>query len=261
MDAMKRIRIIPVLGIDRGRLVKTVRFAKPRYVGDPLMAIKIFNDKEVDELIVADIRATVDRREPDWAQLGAMAGECFMPMGYIGGIRTVDEAKRIFDLGIEKVGFSSAFMEQPMVVAQAAASYGSQSIVVCIDVRRSLLGRSVVTGASGSRKYALTAVEAACMAEQQGAGEIILHDMSREGRFLGYDLALIKQVAEAVSVPVVALGGARGPADLASAIQAGASAVAASSMFVYKRNDPRSILINYPGQEELRHELSRLQQA
>jgi cyclase len=254
---MRRVRVIPVLGVDQGKLVKTVQFTDPRYIGDPLMAIKIFNDKEVDELIIADIRASVGGREPDYALLRNMAEECFMPIGYLGGIRTVDQAKRVFDLGIEKVGISSAFGERSALVSELAARYGSQSIVVAIDVRKSLFQGLRLTGYSGTRTFRMDPVQAARAAEEAGAGEIVVQAVDREGTFKGYDLQLIASVANVVSIPVVALGGARGIADMAAAIDAGASAVAASSLFVYKRNDVRSILVNYPSQEVLIRELYR----
>ncbi len=132
---MKRIRVIPVLGMENGQLVKTVRFSKPAYIGDPLMAIKIFNDKEVDELMIADIRATRNGTEPNYSLLKDMAGECFMPLGYGGGIRTADQGKRIFDLGIEKIVVGSAFHSNPDLIGELAGGYGAQSIVVCIDVK------------------------------------------------------------------------------------------------------------------------------
>jgi cyclase len=243
---MKRVRVIPVLGIDQGRLVKTVRFGEPRYIGDPLMAIRIFNDKEVDELIIADIRASKAGRGADHELLRRMAGECFMPIGYAGGVRSVDDAKRIFDLGIEKVGVCSAFLERPGLVTELAASYGSQSVMVSIDVDKPLFGGLRAVGRSGGRSAKRGPVQMAREAADAGAGEILLHAVYREGTFKGYDLELVAEVAAAVQVPVVALGGARDLNDLVAAIGAGACAVAASSMFVYKRNDVRSILINYP---------------
>jgi len=248
---MKRVRVIPVLGIDRGRLVKTVRFGDPRYIGDPLMAIRIFNDKEVDELLVADIRASKARREPDHVLLKRMAGECFMPIGYIGGVATADQAKRIFDLGIEKVGLCTAFLENPSIVGELAGRYGSQSVMVCIDVARSMIRGQRAVGCSGTRPSRMTPEEAARSAVEEGAGEVLLHSVDREGTFTGYDLELLRSVVRSVAVPVVPLGGAGTVDHLAAAINTGASAVAASSMFVYKRNDVRSILVNYPSKQEL----------
>lgn len=252
---MRRIRVIPVLGIDRGKLVKTIAFKNPNYIGDPLNAIKIFNDKEVDELVIADIRASKNGTEPDYSLIGDMAGECFMPLAYGGGIRTADQAKRIFDLGVEKVVIGSAFLQQPELIGQLAARYGAQSVVVCIDVDKGLLGKWKVRSVSGNQKHDATPEEMARRAAEAGAGEIVIHAIHKDGSMSGYDLPLIKSVSAAVGIPVVPLGGARGTADFLEAVQAGASAVAASSTFVYNRNDIRSILINYPSQKTLSAEL------
>jgi imidazole glycerol-phosphate synthase subunit HisF len=252
---MKRVRVIPVLGINKGRLVKTVKFDRPAYIGDPLMAIKIFNDKEVDELIICDIRASRESRDPDYNMLQDMASECFMPIGYFGGIRKLEQARKIFDLGIEKVGLSSAFCENPQLVSELAGNYGSQSVVVVLDFNKGIFGGQQLTAFSGTKKFKRTPSEAARMAEDAGAGEIVVQNISYEGTFKGYDIDLVHAVASAVRIPVVALGGASGISDFSKAIKAGASAVAASSQFVYNKNDTRSILISYPSQEQLKKEL------
>lgn len=252
---MRRIRIIPVLGIDCGKLVKTVRFKDPNYIGDPLNAIKIFNDKEVDELMIADIRASSNRTEPDYSLIADMAGECFMPLAYGGGICKADQAKRIFDLGVEKVLLNTGFVSNPALISELASRYGSQSIVVCLDIDRNLFGKYKVKTASGAGKSSLTPEDAARLAEQSGAGELVVHAIHKDGSFSGYDLDLVKSVAAVVGIPIVALGGARGVADFLAAVQAGSSAVAASSTFVYNRNDVRSILINYPSVQQLNEEL------
>jgi len=252
---MRRIRVIPVLAVDRGKLVKTVGFKNPNYIGDPLNAIKIFNDKEVDELAIVDIRASVHGAEPDYELIGDMAGECFMPLAYGGAVKTADQAKRIFDLGVEKVIISSAFLERSELITELASRYGVQSIVVCLDVDRNLLGKARVKGVSGTKKYDITPELAARMAEDAGAGELVLHAIYKEGSMSGYDLNLIRSVASGLNIPLVALGGARGTSDMLAAVQAGASAVAAASTFVYNRNDTRSILINYPSQKTLSEEV------
>jgi len=245
---MRRIRVIPVLGINRGKLVKTTRFKKPRYIGDPLNAIKIFNEKEVDELMIADIRATTSNLEPDFSMIADMAAECFMPLSYAGGIRNIDQAKRIFDLGIEKVIIGSAFLYKPDIVEQISLRYGSQSVAVCIDAYRGYFGKVKVFSHSGRRGNKVKAEHLAKFASETGAGEIIIHGIHKEGLMKGYDLRLIKSVSAAVDVPVIALGGSRGVVDFLEAVKAGASAVAASSAFVYNSNNSSSILINYPDQ-------------
>lgn len=248
---MRRIRIIPVLGIDGSQLVKTVAFKNPNYIGDPLNAIKIFNDKEVDELAIVDIRASKNKTAPNYKLIAEMAGECFMPLAYGGGIIQADDARRVFDAGVEKVIIGSAFHANPGMVSQLAAQYGAQSVVVCLDIDKGLLGKWKVKSVSGTRKQEDDPVTAAVRAAEAGAGEIVLHAIHREGSMSGYDLPLIQSVSAAVDVPVVALGGARGIPDFRDAVQAGASAVAASSTFVYNRNNVRSILINYPTQKQL----------
>jgi len=252
---MRRIRTIPVLGIDGSQLVKTVAFKNPNYIGDPLNAIKIFNDKEVDELTIVDIRASKNKDEPNYRLIGEMAGECFMPLAYGGGINQADQARRLFDLGVEKVIIGSAFYNNPDIVSQLAVKYGAQSVVVCLDVDKGLLGKWKVKSVSGTRKQEQDPEALAIRAANAGAGEIVLHAIHKEGTMSGYDLPLIQLVSAAVGVPVVALGGARGIPDFLGAIQAGASAVAAASTFVYNRNNVRSILINYPTQKQLSEEL------
>lgn len=253
---MKRVRVIPVLGIENGSLVKTTGFRKPNYIGDPLMAIKIFNDKEVDELLITDIRASIKGYEPDYALIKQMAAECFMPLGYGGGIRTADQGKKIFDLGIEKIVISTAFFQNPNLAGELASQYGNQSIVVCIDVKKNLFGKKKCTILSGSKNLDYTPEEAAKLAESSGAGELIVQSIDHEGSFKGYDFELIKQVANSVDIPVVALGGARNNQDFLKAITEGkASAVAAAATFVYNKNNPLSILINYPDPVGLKRDL------
>lgn len=248
---MRRVRIIPVLLLDSsGGLVKTVKFGKRTYIGDPINAVRIFNDKGVDELILLDIDATREGREPNYALLENVTGEAFMPVGYGGGIHSAAQIQQLLRSGLEKVVLSTAAHENPELVHEAARQCGTQSVVVCIDVKRGLLGSSVVTR-SGSTKTALSPERAASRAVEAGAGEIIVQSVDRDGTFLGYDEPLLTSIARSVSVPVIALGGARNLADFYSAVaRARCSAAAAGSMFIFQ-GAARGVLISYPSESDL----------
>lgn len=244
-------RVIPCLLVQSGRLVKTQRFSAPRYVGDVVNALRIFNEKEVDEIVVLDIDAARSRRAPNLEYVAELAGECFMPFGYGGGIATLDQARAIIKAGAEKVILNTAAFENPELIAQIAGEVGSQSVVVSLDVRRNWLGKNRVYTRAGSRRTALAPVEAAQMIVSQGAGELLVHSIDRDGLMGGYDIELIASIASRVAVPVVAIGGAGSVADLAAAVQmGGAAAAAAGSMFVF-HGPHRAVLINYPAPSEV----------
>lgn len=248
---MYRARVIPCLLLSGERLVKTVRFAQPTYVGDPINAVKIFNDREVDELAILDIRATPERRDPPFDHLKEIAGECFMPLSYGGGIRTIAQARRLFSLGVEKVLINSAAADEPTLLTSIADEYGSQAVIAGIDVRKDWLGRPRVFTRAGSNNTGREPIEYATAMAAAGAGEILLNSIDRDGTMTGYDLEMIKSVAAAVPIPLVACGGAGSIDHLAAAINAGASAVAAGSLFVFA-GPRRAVLINYPSAAELR---------
>ena len=248
---MYRARVIPCLLLSGERLVKTVRFKQPTYVGDPINAVKIFNDREVDELAILDIGATRDRRDPPFEHLRVIAGECFMPLSYGGGIRTIEHARRLFSVGIEKVVITTAAVDDPSLVAKIAGEYGSQAVIAGIDVKTDWLGRERVFTRAGSHNTGLTPRQHASAVVAQGAGEILLTSIDRDGTMNGYDVAMIRELSAAVPVPLVACGGAGSLAHLADAISAGASAVAAGSLFVFA-GPRRAVLINYPSAAELR---------
>lgn len=245
-------RLIPCLLLrDRG-LVKTVKFKHPTYLGDPINAVKIFNDKEVDELVVLDVTATREGRGPAIDFLREIASECFMPLSYGGGIRNPDEARAIVNVGIEKVIINSEAVKNPLLVRQIADVLGSSSVVVSIDVKKNWRGRYAVCIESGTRATGLDPVRFAAQMVQMGAGEILLSSIERDGTMRGYDLNLIKQVASAVDIPVIACGGAATIQDLVRAIRQGkACAAAAGSLFVFQGKH-RAVLINYPPQDEIR---------
>lgn len=244
-------RVIPCLLFKDSGLVKTTKFKDPRYLGDPINIIKIFNEKEVDELVLLDIDATQEGRKPNFEFLSVIASECFMPLGYGGGIKELSDITKIFEVGIEKVILNTQAICNPTVVQEAAHRFGSQSIVVSIDVRKSLFGKYEVYSHGGKIRTGLTPLEHAQHMEQLGAGEIIINSIDQDGVMNGYDIALLKKISSSVSVPVVALGGAGAMQDLVKAIEeGGASAVAAGSMFVFQGKH-RAVLVNYPSEKEL----------
>lgn len=243
-------RVIPTLLLDRGRLVKTVRFRDSTYIGDPINAVRIFNEKEVDEMVFLDISATRDGREPNFELIGRIASEAFMPFTYGGGVRSVSHAQRLFALGVEKVVLNTAALRTPELISDLAALAGRSSVVVSIDVKRPLLGRARVFTSDGYPPPKANPVDFARHVVELGAGELVLTAVDREGTMTGYDLELVQQVASAVDVPLIALGGAGTTGHLRDAIGAGASAVAAGSLFVY-HGPRRAVLITYPAMTTL----------
>ena len=249
---MIRPRVIPALLLKGQGLVKTVKFKDSKYLGDPINIVKIFNDKEVDELIFLDITATNEKRHPPFETLGKITSECFMPLGYGGGIRSIDVVKTLLNLGIEKVILNTIAVENPEFVTEVADYAGSQAVVVSMDVKKGFLGKYEVVTHSGKAGTGLDPVRHAQEMEKRGAGELFVNSIDRDGTMQGYDLDLIRRVADAVNVPLVACGGAGNIQHLAEVIQqGGASAAAAGSMFVFK-GPLRGVLISYPSQEELR---------
>jgi cyclase len=248
---MLRPRIIPCLLVHKGGLVKTTRFAEPRYVGDPLNAVRIFNEKQVDELIVADIDASVDGHEPDYAMIADLAAECRMPLCYAGGVKTVEQIDRIIGLGVEKVALGSAAVQTPDLITQAARNVGSQSIVVVMDVKKAgLLRRYEVFTHNGKKNSGVNPAEFARRAESMGAGEILLNSIDQDGTMKGYDYALIDQVRDSVSLPMSVLGGAGSMDELRALVERyGVMGAAAGSLFVFK-GKYRAVLIQYPRPEE-----------
>lgn len=248
---MYRARVIPCLLLSGEKLVKTIRFKQPTYVGDPINAVKIFNDREVDELAVLDITATRRRHDPPFEHLRAIAGECFMPLSYGGGIRTIEQARRLFSIGIEKVVINTAAVENPSLLTAVADEYGSQAVIASIDVKNDWLGRRRVFTRAASHNTGLSPRQHAEAVVARGAGEILLTSVDRDGTMNGYDVEMIREVSAAVPVPLVACGGAGALAHLGEAIAAGASAVAAGSLFVFT-GSRRAVLINYPSAADLK---------
>lgn len=247
---MRKTRVIPTLLMEEGGLVKTKKFSNPVYVGDPINAIKIFNEKEIDELVILDIGATRDAKEPDYELIEEFASEAFFPMAYGGGITSLDQAKRILRIGIEKIVLGNIALTNPNFITECAEEVGSSSVVVCLDCRKGAFGKSKVHSYMGNK---IIESDAAIMAQRiQGlkAGEIILQSVDRDGTRSGYDLDLIARVAESIDVPLVALGGANSLSNLSLAHGAGASALSAGSYFVFYGRH-QAVLITYPPEAEL----------
>jgi imidazole glycerol-phosphate synthase subunit HisF len=243
---MLRPRFIPCLLIRKKGLVKTVKFGTGKYVGDPINAVKIFNEKEADELIVLDIDASANGAEPDFALIQKLAAECRMPLCYGGGVKTVEHAKRITSLGVEKVAISSAALADPGLISAIAAEIGSQSVVVVLDVKRSLFGRYEVYTHNGQKGSGRSPVDVARQAEQLGAGEIVINSIDQDGQMKGYDLELAAKIRAAVALPISVLGGAGSLDDVAKLIRTcGVVGASAGSLFVFK-GSYRAVLINYP---------------
>ncbi|MBX7046492.1 MAG: AglZ/HisF2 family acetamidino modification protein [Ignavibacteria bacterium] len=247
---MLKNRVIPCLLLRNGGLVKTLKFSDPKYVGDPINAIRIFNDKEVDELMVLDITASKENKEPNYDLINQFASECFMPLCYGGGIKTKEQAQRIFTLGVEKVCIQTAALDNLKLVSDLAAQYGNQSILVSIDIKKDWLGKAKLYSAATGKTLSKNWVEHMQDAVKAGAGEIVLNAVDRDGTLKGMDLDLIKQASKAIGVPLVAVGGAGSLQDIKAAIDSGASAVSAGAFFVFQ-GPHRAVLITYPRYKEL----------
>lgn len=255
---MLRPRIIPCLLVRNKGLVKTVKFGASKYVGDPINAVKIFNEKEVDELIVLDIDATTTGAGPDFGMIQKLAAECRMPLCYGGGVKTVEEAKTIIGLGVEKVALSAAVLQNPELVTRIADEIGSQSVVVVLDVKKRLFGsRYEVYTHNATVNTGKCPIEFSQTLEKLGIGEIVINSIDNDGEMKGYDLALAKKIREIVSVPMTVLGGAGSLKDIGGLINNfGIVGAAAGSLFVFK-GIYKAVLINYPSPVE-KDELIRI---
>jgi imidazole glycerol-phosphate synthase subunit HisF len=251
---MKRIRVIPVLLIHNRGLVKSLKFKDYKYVGDPINAVRIFNDKEVDELAILDIDASRENRPPDISKIEEIVSEAFMPIAYGGGISNVDQVKKILSVGVEKVILNRSAVKNISLVSEIAKQFGSQSVVVSIDYKKNLFGKQIVFTENGKTNSGMNPLNFAKQVEEAGAGEILLNSIERDGSFAGYDLDMIEKISHAVHIPTIAVGGASSLSDFKQAVQQGASAVSAGSMFVFQRPH-RAVLISYPSRKELESQL------
>jgi len=247
---MLRPRIIPSLLLHDKGLVKTVNFKSHKYVGDPINAVRIFNEKEVDELAIFDIDATVLNKEPDYILIEKLANQSRMPLCYGGGVKTVEQAQKIFGLGIEKIALSSALIQSPQLVTEIAERVGSQSVIVVLDIKKKLLGGYEVYTHNGKKPTGINPIKFAKELERLGAGEIIINSIDQDGMMKGFDLSLIDKIAEIISIPLTVLGGAGSISDIKKVIDKhGVIGVAAGSLFVFK-GVYKAVLINYPSREE-----------
>jgi imidazole glycerol-phosphate synthase subunit HisF len=252
---MKRVRVIPIIMIDQGRAVITRQFKKPVYVGDPINSIKIFNDKEVDELIILDITDKKKRREPDFKLIEKMASESFMPLAYGGNVTRISDAEAIINCGIEKICFNTSLFTNPEVVRELSHRNGKQSVVASLDVSRSWLSGYKVKTHGGEKSVAKPLDSVIDLVVELGVGELLINSIDKDGSREGYDQELITRVTSRVKLPVIACGGASGISDFVKAVnESGASAVAAGAMFFFKGGF-NAVLVNYPDQPTLRTEL------
>jgi imidazole glycerol-phosphate synthase subunit HisF len=250
---MFRPRVIPVLLLRNLGLVKSTKFRAYNYIGDPINAVRLFNDLRADELVFLDITASKEKRKISVDFIRKVGDECNMPFAVGGGIRTIDDIREILNSGAEKVVINTIAAENPDFVHQASEEFGSSTIMVCIDVKKKFLGNDGVSIYSGSKLTAFDPVNYAQLMAEKGAGELLIQSIERDGMMNGYDINLISGISNAVTVPVIACSGAGNYNDLNLAVKKGnASAVAAGSMFVYF-GPRKAVLINYPSQEELSH--------
>lgn len=247
---MLRPRIIPCLLVHDKGLVKSVHFKQHKYVGDPINAVRIFNEKEVDELMVIDIDATVENREPDYVMIERLAAECRMPLCYGGGVKTVEQAQKIFSLGVEKIAISSAVFDDLSLIQRMGEKVGTQSVVVVLDVKKKLLGGYEVYTHNGKKKTGKNPVEFAAELEKLGVGEIVINSIDQDGQMKGYDLDLIAKIREVITIPMTVLGGAGTLSDIGILIKKfGIIGASAGSLFVFK-GIYKAVLINYPTRVE-----------
>lgn len=247
---MVRPRIIPCLLVHQKGLVKTVQFKNPKYVGDPINAVRIFNEKESDELMVVDIDATVENREPDYKMIENIAMECRMPLCYGGGIKTIEQAQRIFSLGVEKIAMSSAAIDNPNLISEIAGRVGSQSMVVVLDIRKKLFGGYELMTHNGKKSTSINLFDFAAEVERLGAGELVINSIDQDGVMKGYDLQLVEKIRKVNSLPLTVLGGAGSLDDIQKLISVyKVIGAAAGSLFVFK-GVYKAVLINYPNWNE-----------
>lgn len=252
---MLRTRVIPLLLLYNNNLVKTVKFGKFSYIGDPVNSVRIFNEFEVDELIFLDIAASRERKNPNFNLLHEIANECFMPLSYGGGITNLDHAKKIFDTGFEKISINTSSIEKPELITQIANQYGSQAIIVSLDVKKNFFGKKTIRTLSGKKNSKKNPIDWAKEVENRGAGEILLTSIDNEGTWKGYDVDIVKQITSNVSIPVIAHGGAGNIDHIKEVVKnAKASAVALGSMIVFQK-EGMGVLLNFPDKNKIERSL------
>jgi cyclase len=254
---MLETRIIPCLQLIGNSLVKTVKFDNPSYIGDPINTVRIFNELEVDELCFLDIRATVEERTPNIAVLQQISNECFMPLSYGGGVRDFETAREILTIGFEKIVINTYAHKDTSIITRLADHFGSQAVIASIDAKKNIWGKYSVFAKDGKEKMPVDPVEWAVALQSAGAGEILITSMDRDGTWTGFDVELTRKVAEAVTVPVIANGGAGDIQHIGEVIKKGhASAVCLGSMVVYQKKG-MGVLVNFPDKHDLEKMLQR----
>jgi len=251
-----RVRVIPTLLLQGESLVKSVQFKKMHYIGDPINTVRIFNELEVDEIVLLDISATKERREPSWKLLEQIASECFMPLAYGGGITSVAMAQKLLAIGYEKVVINTANTTSPSLIGEIAGMFGSQSVIASVDVKKNLFGNYEVRTHAGSQKIKTNLPAWIQTLEQRGAGELLLTSIDRDGTWAGYDIALLKSIAPHLHIPLIASGGAGKIEHLAEAHKiGGASALGVGSMVVFQQKE-MGVLVNFPNKSKLKEALA-----
>ncbi len=255
---MLQKRVVPCLLLHKGGLYKTEKFKKPTYIGDPINAIKIFNEKEVDELMFIDIDATVQNKEPNYKIIEDISSECFMPLCYGGGVKTIEQMKKIYALGVEKISISSQAVLNPNLIKEAKDIFGSQSVIATIDIKKDFWGKKKVFINNGKKNTKLDPLEFIKQMESLGAGEIVINSVDNDGVMKGYDIELLKSIKENIKVPIVALGGAGNLTHIKDVFTiANVDAVACGSMFVYQ-GSLKGVLISYPRYDKIQELLGQV---
>jgi cyclase len=247
---MIKPRVIPTLLLSNGRLVKTHKFKNAKYVGDPINAIKIFNEKEVDELIIIDIDASRTGKDPDYKLLEKISGECFMPVAYGGGINSIEKARKVFSLGFEKISLQSAVFNTPEFIRSLSKQFGVQSLILSVDIKLDIFGKPRIYNSSKSKILSENFLTFIKNLVKNGIGEVLLNFVDKDGTMSGPNIEIIKKISEAIDVPLIALGGVSSLSDIKSVILAGASAVSAGAFFVFQ-GPHKAVLISYPRLSEL----------
>ncbi len=248
---MLRPRIIPTLLMEQDYLVKTVKFKYDKYIGDPINTLRLFNEKEVDEIVFLDISASKRNVEPNYDLLKDLASECFMPMSYGGGVTSLQQIERILSIGIEKIVINNYAIQNKKFLKQAVENFGSTTIIGAVDIKRNFFNKIEVFSHTSNKNTGIKVADHLARILDDGVGEVFINDVDRDGTYAGYDINLIKKLSESMEVPMIICGGASGYEDLSRALAAGASAVAAGSIFIF--NGPhRAVLITYPGKEDFK---------
>lgn len=248
---MRLPRVIPVLLLRNKNLVKTVKFKNDQYIGDPINAVKIFNEMEVDELIVMDLDASCEERDPDYSFLNELSSECFMPLAYGGGVRKLDHIQKLIQSGIEKIIINSVLLDNPGFIKEASNAFGSSTVVAAVDVKKNIFGKYKVFDHRKKTTTSLDPTQFALQLQELGAGELFLNSVDLDGTMQGFDLAFIQSIARSLTIPVIASGGCGSLTDIKNVIETGEAAAAAAGSFFVFHGPYKAVLISYPSRGAL----------